>query len=132
MKDVKLSNQAITIKLVGATQRTYAKCCIEEAPDGFLCIVKKATRSLEQNALMWSHLTDLSNQVEWYGRMMTPENWKAIITAALCKYDCVPGIDPGTIVVLGQETSKMNVSQLNDLIELTRAFGADKNVRWTI
>lgn len=131
MKNVKLGNLAITIKLVGRTQRDYAKCCIEEAPDDFLCIIKKKTRSLEQNALMWSHLTDVSQQVDWYGRRLSPEDWKAIFTASLKKMDTVPGIDGG-VVVLGQATSKMNAGELNDLIELIRAFGAERNVRWTI
>ena len=80
---------------------------------------------------MWSHLTDLSEQVDWYGRRLSPDDWKAIMTASLRKYDTVPGIDGG-IVVLGQATSKMTVSQLNDLIELTRAFGVEHGVKWTI
>ena len=30
-------------------------------------------RSLEQNAAMWSALTELSQQVDWYGHKLTPE-----------------------------------------------------------
>ena len=31
------------------------------------------TRSLAQNNLMWSCLTDLSKQVKWFGKNLTPE-----------------------------------------------------------
>lgn len=45
--------------------------------------VRKETRSLEQNRRLWAMLTDVSKQVNWYGRKLTPENWKDVLTAAL-------------------------------------------------
>lgn len=103
---------------------------IAEAPDGWICDLKEPTRSLSQNALMWGDLSDVSNQVEWYGRKLIPEDWKHIFSAALKKQDVVPGIDGG-FVILGQSTSKMTIKEMADMIELIHAFGAEHGVRFT-
>ena len=92
--------------------------------------VKPETRSLEQNARLWAMLTDIARQVDWYGRKLTPEEWKHVFTAALSKQDVVPGIDGG-FVVLGKSTSKMTKSEMNELQTLMEAFGAEEGVRFT-
>lgn len=90
-------------------------------------IVKKS-RTLEQNSKMWAMLTDVSRQVVWHGRKLTPENWKDIFTASLKKMDVVPNLDGDGFVILGQSTSKMTIAQLADLITLIEAFGAENGV----
>lgn len=92
--------------------------------------VKPETRSLEQNARLWAMLSDIARQVDWYGRKLTPEEWKHVFTAALSKQDVVPGIDGG-FVVLGKSTSKMTKGEMNELQTLMEAFGAEKGVRFT-
>ena len=93
--------------------------------------VKKQTRSLEQNARMWAMLTDISQQVEWYGKRLTTEDWKHVFTSSLRKLDVVPNLDGTGFVALGMSTSAMTVREMTDLIELMFAFGADKGVRWS-
>lgn len=96
-----------------------------------LCIqIKPVTRSLEQNSRMWAMLTEVSRQVDWYGRKLTPEEWKHVFSASLKKQDVVPGLDGG-FVVLGLSTSQMSIREMSDLIELMSAFGAEKGVRFT-
>jgi hypothetical protein len=92
--------------------------------------VKKETRSLEQNARMWAMLTDVSRQVVWYGRKLTPEDWKHVFTASLTKQEVVPGIDGG-FVVLGKSTSQMTKAEMSELQELMQAFGAQQGVKFT-
>ena len=92
--------------------------------------VKKETRSLEQNARMWAMLTDVSKQVVWYGRKLTPEDWKHVFTASLTKQEVVPGIDGG-FVVLGKSTSQMTKAEMSELQELMQAFGAQHDVKFT-
>lgn len=97
--------------------------------------VKRATRSTEQNALMWSCLTDLSRQVDWPvdGRSvkLEPEEWKDILSAGLKKTQRVAqGIDGG-FVMLGQRTSRLTVAEMSDLITLAHAFGDQQGVRWS-
>lgn len=90
-------------------------------------IVKK-NRTLEQNSLLWALLTEVSEQVVWHGRKLTPENWKDMFSASLKKMDVVPNLDGDGFVILGQSTSRMTVSQLNDLIALIQVFGAENGV----
>lgn len=92
--------------------------------------VKPETRSLAQNARLWAMLTDISKQVNWYGRKLTPEEWKHVFTASLTKQDVVPGLDGG-FVVLGKSTSSMTKGEMSELQELMQAFGAQQSVRFT-
>jgi hypothetical protein len=92
--------------------------------------VKPSTRSLEQNARLWAMLSDISRQVDWYGRKLTPDEWKHVFSAALKKQEVVPGIDGG-FVVLGLSTSKMTKAEMSDLQTLMEAFGAERNVRFS-
>ena len=92
--------------------------------------IKPATRSLEQNARLWAMLDEISDQIDWYGRKLTAEEWKHVFTAALKKQDVVPGLDGG-FVVLGISTSKMTKAEMSDLQTLMEAFGAEKGVRFS-
>lgn len=91
--------------------------------------VKKSTRSIEQNSRLWAMLTDVSKQVDWYGRKLSPEEWKHVFTAALKKQDVVPGIDGG-FVVMALSTSKMTKGEMTELQDLIEAFGAQQGVRF--
>jgi hypothetical protein len=86
-------------------------------------------RSAEQNARLWAMLTDVSNQVEWHGARMSPEDWKHIFTAAQHQQRLVPGIDGG-FVALGRSTSRMDKGELSELMELIAAFGVDNGVEF--
>jgi hypothetical protein len=92
--------------------------------------IKPETRTLAQNARLWAMLTDVSKQVNWYGRKLSEEEWKHVFTASLAKQDVVPGIDGG-FVVLGKSTSKMTKPEMSELQDLIEAFGAQQGVRFT-
>ena len=96
----------------------------------FALIVKPKTRSTAQNARMWSMLGEVSAQVVWHGRKLTPQEWKHVFSAALKRQDVVPGLDGG-FVVLGQSTSNMTIAQMGELMELIEAFGAQNGVRFS-
>lgn len=114
-------------RLVHDTARRLAAAQCGLAPDGYIVEIKPATRTLEQNARLWAMLTDVSQQVDWYGRKLTQEEWKHVFTASLKRQDVVPGLDGG-FVALGQSTSKMTKRELGDLMELISAFGAQHGV----
>lgn len=117
--------------LVHSEARRRALLAVAAAPDGYIVRVSEPTRSLEQNALLWSRLHDIAEQVEWQGRMLDAESWKHIFSASLKKQDAVPGLDGG-FVVLGISTSRMSRHELSDMIELIQAFGAQRDVNWTL
>ena len=87
-------------------------------------------RSLDQNRKLWAILRDISQQVEWFGERLSPEDWKIIFTAALRQQRTVPGIDGG-VVVLGLSTSHMNKQEFSELLELIHAFGAERGVEFS-
>jgi len=95
--------------------------------------VRKETRSLAQNSLMWSCLTDLSEQVKWDGtRRLKPEAWKDYLTAHLNGQDLVPNMDGTGFVAIGRgsSTSDMTIAEMTAVIELAHAFGAGRDVQW--
>lgn len=95
-----------------------------------MCVLKQKTRTLEQNALMWRLLGDISKQVIWYGMKLQDEEWKDVLTAALKGQKTVPGLNGG-FVVTGSRTSKMGIKEMSDVIELAYAFGAEHDVKWS-
>jgi hypothetical protein len=87
-------------------------------------------RSLDQNALMWSLLQQISKGVDWYGQKLSSEDWKDVLTASLRRTRVVPGIDAGTFVPLGMRTSQMTKEEISDLIESIIAFGPENGVKF--
>jgi hypothetical protein len=93
--------------------------------------VKPATRSLEQNSRLWAQLSDVSKQVEWYGKRLTPEDWKHVFTSSLRKLAVVPNLDGSGFVAMGLSTSRMSKRELGELMDLIDAFGAERGVVWS-
>lgn len=89
------------------------------------------TRSLAQNRRLWAMLTDISQQVDWYGKKLTQEDWKHVFTASLKKLDVVPNLDGTGFVALGMSTSRMTKAEMCDMQTLMEAFGAEKGVRFS-
>jgi hypothetical protein len=99
-------------------------------PPGTRIEFKSPRRSLDQNALMWQRLGEVSHQVEWYGMKLSAEDWKDVFSASLRKARVAPGIDGGSFVPLGMRTSDMSKQEMTDLLELIGAFGAQQGVRF--
>jgi len=93
--------------------------------------VKPETRSSQQNRRLWAMLTDISEQVDWYGRKLSPTDWKHVFTASLRKLDVVPNLDGTGFVALGLSTSTMTKREMSDLMELMSAFGSEHSVKWS-
>lgn len=108
--------------------RQNAISAVTNAPEGWVVTVKPANRTTAQNARLWAFLTDLSQQVEWYGQKLSAEDWKDMMTASLRKSRVVPGIDQGSFVVMGLHTSTMSKSEFSDLMDLITAFGTERGV----
>lgn len=115
-------------------RRNAAHACAN-APEGYRVEIKPKTRTLAQNDLLWSILTDISRQVQFVvnGALVnvSPDEVKDILTAGLKRETRMAmGIDGG-MVLLGQRTSKMTVRELSELIELAHAFGSERGVEWS-
>lgn len=88
-------------------------------------------RSDPQNRRMWAMLADISAQVDWYGKRLTPEDWKHVFSSSMKKLDVVPNLDGTGFVALGQQTSKMTKAEMSDMQALMEAFGAERGVKFS-
>jgi hypothetical protein len=108
-------------------RRKAADWCMK-APSGTRIEFKATRRSLDQNSRMWACLTQIAQEVEWYGQKLTADDWKDVFTAALRKARVVPGLDAGTFVPLGMRSSDLSKQEFSDLLELINAFAAERGV----
>ena len=117
-----------TFHLVHTEARARALHAVKNAPEGHAVTVGEPTRNLEQNALLWAMLHEISEQVVWHGRKLDPESWKHVFTSSLKRMDVVPNLEGTGFVALGLSTSKMTKREFSDLIELINAFAAMRGV----
>jgi hypothetical protein len=118
------------IILHSATDREKAAAWVKNSPTGTSVEFRAPRRSCDQNALLWSLLGQIAQQITWHGQKLTAEDYKDICSAALRRYSLVPGIDAGTFVPLGMRTSQMSKQELTDLLELIIAFGTERGVKF--
>ncbi|MEM6413166.1 MAG: recombination protein NinB [Pseudomonadota bacterium] len=117
-----------TITLKNDADRDKALKAVNRAPLGYRISFAEPKRTIEQNDRMWAMLTDISDQVEYYGRKLVKEDWKDLFTAAIADVRVLPKLDGSGFVMVGLRTSKMGKSQLSDLMELIAAYGAEHGV----
>ena len=116
--------------LATEVHRQRAIQMLRDVPLDYVVEIKPKTRSLDQNAMLWACLTDVSQQVTYYGKKYRKEDWKHIFTGSLKGMEAVPAIGGG-VVMLGQSTSVMNKQEFSDLIALIHSFGAEQGVQWS-
>jgi hypothetical protein len=121
---------AQTVLLVGASQRSFAKSLIDRAPVGAVLTIREANRSTDQNAAMWAMLSDIS-RAKPDGRHHTPEVWKELMMHA-CGHavQFEMGLN-GQPFPVGFRSSKLNKSQMADLLTFIRQWGDEKGVPWS-
>lgn len=126
-----MSQQVYTIKSAASTWpvcgQVYEMCQKAISRGPIEIVLRRPKRSNDQNAKMWAMLSDVAEQVEWYGQALSPEDWKHIFTASLTKQRAVPGLDGG-FVVLGVSTKEQDKEWFSQLFEVINAFGAEHSV----
>lgn len=118
------------VQIKGKADRDLIATWASNVPEGTTVEFRAPRRSLDQNALMWSLLSQIGKQVDWYGQKLSSEDWKDVLTASLRRTRVVPGIDAGSFVPLGMRTSQMTKEEVSELLELIYAFGAQQDVRF--
>jgi hypothetical protein len=113
-----------TIRLAGNTQRALAKRLIDQAPQGAVVNARPATRSTEQNSLMWALLSEVS-RAKPEGRELTPEVWKSLFMHALSHAQRFEmSLDGNGVVPVGFRSSRLTKDQMSDLIEVIHEYAA--------
>lgn len=115
--------------------RRNAAQAVMQADSGMRVEIKPRTRSTDQNALLWSCLTDLSRQIEWpingKNEKLTPDEWKDITSASLNQENRIAMGIQGGFVMIGRRTSTMTVKQMTELVDFIHAFGTEHGVVWS-
>ena len=117
-----------TLTITGEVARKAICNHVMAADEGYIVTIAEPSRNLEQNAKMWAMLADISEQTEWHGNKLNPEEWKDLLSAGLVQSKVVPNMTGNGFVILGQRTSKLSKSQFAALIELITAFAVDRGV----
>lgn len=101
---------------------------IKRLPDGTRVEFKRPRRTLPQNDRLHAMLTDVAEQVEYFGKKRTLETWKRIFAAAYTEAEILPSLDGKSLVQIGRPTSDMNKEELGGLMELISEYGARHGV----
>ncbi len=103
---------------------------IENAPDGTVVEFKQKGRSNDQNAAMWSVLTQINRQRPVHnGVKMSAVLWKAVFMQALgAELVMLPTLEGAGLFPFGHRSSKLTVSEMGDLIELMLAWAATEGL----
>lgn len=122
---------AKTIRLIGPTQKAYAKQQIDDAPADFVCKIAKETRRDIQNRKLWPMIADVRRQVP----EMTPysaEDIKLRFMDALgSELRFLPKLEGQGMFPVGHRSSELTVEQFAGLIEIIYAYGALHGVVWS-
>lgn len=117
--------------ILGTTRaRETAHRLIDAAPVGAVLNVRPATRSTDQNALMWALLSDVS-RAKPDGRMHTPEVWKALFMHACGHAVAFETGLSGEPFPIGFRSSRLTKAQMSELIEFILAWGTERGVAWS-
>lgn len=97
------------------------------------CNHRLDVRSSEQNRKLHAVLGDIAKQKQWAGMWLTVEDWKRLVTSAWIRAKgghvrLMPGIDGQGFDVLYQHTSRLDKSEMAELIEYATVWAIDNGV----
>lgn len=90
-------------------------------------------RSSQQNRKFHAMVRDISEQVEWAGASMDPEDWKRILLAAKYEQEVVPNpLDPmGRFIVRNKRRSRgLTIPEMHEFLMEIQVFGDEHGVKW--
>lgn len=120
-----------TIILSTDRQRDLAKQLVDRAPPGAVLNIREATRTSDQNALMWALLSDVS-RARPEGRNLTPDVWKSLFLHALDHSQRFEqALDGNGVIPVGFRSSRLTKPQMTDLIETIIEYGQRHQVKWS-
>lgn len=109
--------------------RAKAVKWVQAAPVGTRLTFNAPKRTVDQNALLWPLLTEVSRQAKHHGATLTEEDWKVLFMDALNRETrLVLNLDGTGMVALGRSSSKLSKAAFSDLIELILAYGASHSI----
>jgi hypothetical protein len=120
-----------TVRLVGPTQRAYAKRLIDDAPADNVMKLAKETRRDVQNRKLWPMLQDIQRQVPGMESFNTDDIKLRFLNALGTEMRFLPTLENEGIFPVGLRSSTLTVAQFSGLVELLYKFGAEHDVVWS-
>lgn len=122
------NNPCVIIRTNADRQR--AALWASKAPNGTVVEFKQKHRSNDQNAAMWSILTQINKARPHHnGVKMSAVLWKAVFMQALgVELVMLPTLDGDGLFPFGHRSSKLTVSQMSDLITLMLAWATSHGI----
>lgn len=121
----------ITVRLIGPSQKDYAKQQIDAAPADFVMKLAKETRRDIQNRKLWPMLADLQRQVPALAPYSADDIKLRFLNALGTEMRFLPTLEGEGMFPVGLKSSTLTVAQFAALIELIYKFGAEQGVVWT-
>lgn len=120
-----------TFRVFSEATRQRLLDAIRKAALPFIAELDEPRRTGEQNKKMHAMLTDIA-RAKPQGRVYDTEVWKCLFMDDLdFKPRWVPSLDGQSVVNTGYRSSRLNKTQMSDMIEAMYAFGAEHGVRWS-
>lgn len=121
------------IVLNGKADRERAAKHVAAAPAGTRVEFKATRRTVPQNSLLWSLLSDIAEQVPWHGVRLRPDDYKLLFLDAMKReLRVVPNLEGDGFCHLGRSSSDLSKSEMTDFIEFIIAWGTQKNVKFKL
>lgn len=116
-----------TVVLGSNRERAIAHELVERAPRNAVLTIKAATRTIDQNSLLWALLSEVS-RAKPDGRCHTPEVWKQLFMHA-CGHavQFELGLN-GQPFPTGFRSSRLTKQEMGDLLDFIHAWCAEKGV----
>jgi len=120
-----------TVIIASDRQREIAHRLVDRAPPNAVLNIKEANRTPDQNAKMWAMLSDIS-RARPEGRNLTPDVWKSLFLHSLDHAQRFEmALDGRGMVPVGFRSSRLNKSQMADLITMIAEYGDRHGVTWS-
>jgi hypothetical protein len=120
-----------TVRLIGDTQRAYAKRLIDGADHGYVMKLGAETRRDAQNRKLWPMLADIQRQVPGMATFSADDIKLRFLNALGAELRFLPALEGEGMFPVGLKSSTLTVAQFSALVELIYAFGARHDVRWS-
>lgn len=113
--------------------RVFLTRLVSSAEDGSRVEFKGPQRSVNQNSILWGHLSDISRQVRHNGVQLAPEEWKTLFLDALDRFysdearvKTVRSLDGTGFVRIGRSSSDLSKKEMADLLTIITEY-ADRH-----
>lgn len=120
-----------TVRLIGPSQKDYARRLINEAPADHVMKLAKETRRDAQNRKLWPMLADIQQQVPGMATYSTDDIKLRFLNALGTEMRFLPALEGEGMFPVGLRSSTLTVAQFSALVELLYKYGAEHGVRWS-